>query len=201
MRTLIYGFLLALLNIGSMAVAQDARIEAQLKESAPDVIPLQQALGKKVLDEAMATGKYAYAGNFKCRLCHREFFVGRKQDPHDHTLAKVIKAGHAKNSKCLGCHSTGYGVKGGFKSPILTPQLANVQCEGCHGPGSEHIRKNAKGGLLAGSDRPEVLKRMCYACHDARWNRSYHNFQKAYDSYKSAKPGEEVQEVQSTHRK
>lgn len=190
MRTLLHSLSLALFCIGQVAVAQEQHIEAQLKDNTPVIIPLQQTLGKTALDEAMATGKYAYTGNFKCRLCHREFFVGRKQDPHDHTFAKVVKAGHAKNKKCLGCHTTGYGVKGGFKSAIFTPQLANVQCEGCHGPGSEHIRRNAKGGLLVGTDRPELLKHMCTSCHGARWERSQQDFQQVYEGYRSPKPGE-----------
>ncbi len=190
LRALLHTLLPAMFCLAQTVAAQEPRIEEELADTSPVVIPLQQALGEKELKEAMATGKYAYVSNFKCRLCHREFFVGRKQDLHDHTFSKVLQSGHGKNNKCLGCHTTGYGVKGGFKSPIYTPQLANVQCEGCHGPGSEHIRLNAKGGLLAGSDRPEVLERMCMSCHTERWNRSFDDFKKAYNSYKSAKPGE-----------
>lgn len=168
---------------------ESERISAELAESSPPLIPLKQALGEKVFNEAMASGKYQYAGNFKCRLCHRDFFMGRKQDVHDYAMGLLSQTNHEQTGRCLGCHSTGYGVKGGFKSLELTPRLANVQCEGCHGPGSVHISRNARGGFLAGTDRPEILKKMCLSCHSGRWNKSFDDFKKAYDGYKTAKPG------------
>jgi hypothetical protein len=80
-----------------------------------------------------------------------------------------------------------------------TPRLANVQCEGCHGPGNVHIalakdkvKNNAKkftgGDFLAGEGTTDVLKNMCASCHTERWDRSYHDFNKAYNSYKKADP-------------
>ncbi|MCW8917344.1 MAG: cytochrome c family protein [Gammaproteobacteria bacterium] len=190
MRALSWYLLLLLLGFEQPVFAQNARIEAQRLSPNPPVIPLKSALGEQAFAEAMASGKYAFATSFKCRLCHRDFFVGRKQDVHDHAFAKVLQAGHSETEQCLGCHTTGYGVPGGFTSPIFTPQLANVQCEGCHGPGSEHIRRNAEGGFLAGSDRPGILKKMCLVCHDARWNRAFDDFEAAYNSYKAARPGD-----------
>ncbi|MEN8170240.1 MAG: multiheme c-type cytochrome [Pseudomonadota bacterium] len=190
MRKLSLSLLISLLFIGQAGYALDARIEAQAISPNAPTIPLKSALGEKVFNEAMASGKYSFATNAKCRLCHRDFFLGRKQDVHDHAFSKVLKAGHGETSQCFGCHTTGYGVKGGFKSAILTPRLANVQCEGCHGPGSEHIRRNAKGGFLAGTDRPEILKKMCLTCHNQRWGNAFDDFEAAYDSYKTAKPGD-----------
>lgn len=190
MRTPSLSLLIVLLFLVQAVFAQDPRIDAQLKETAPPMIPLKNVLGEKLFNEAMASGKYSFATNFKCRLCHRDFFIGRKQDVHDHAFAKVVEAGHGETEQCLGCHTTGYGVKGGFTSPTLTPRLANVQCEGCHGPGSEHIRRNAKGGFLAGTVEPENLKKMCLSCHNERWNNSFDDFEAAYNSYKTAKPGD-----------
>ena len=182
--------LIVLLCLVQTAFAQDPRIDAQLKETTPPMIPLKNVLGEKAFNEAMASGKYSFATNFKCRLCHRDFFIGRKQDVHDRAFAMVLESGHGETGSCLGCHTTGYGLKGGFKSPILTPRLANVQCEGCHGPGSEHIRRNGKGGFLAGTVDPENLKKMCLTCHSGRWTNSFDDFEAAYNSYKTAKPGD-----------
>lgn len=187
---LILGVLVAVLSFNATVFADEDRVAAQMAEVDQIFVPLRSALGEEAFDEAMASGKYAFATNSKCRLCHRDFFVGRKQDVHDHAFSSVMKSGHGENRQCLGCHTTGFGIPGGFKSPILTPMLANVQCEGCHGPGSEHIRRNAKGGFLAGTDRPEVLKKMCLSCHNERWNRAFDDFEAAYNSYKTAKPGD-----------
>ncbi|WP_457594001.1 multiheme c-type cytochrome [Hydrogenimonas sp.] len=187
--------LLASLILGTCAYAENPRIEEQLSSSPPET-PLKYALGEKAFNKAMRSGKYYYVGNTKCRLCHRKFFLGRKKDPHDYAMKSLKEGGYDDNPKCLPCHSTGYGVPNGFKSMKETPRLANVQCEGCHGPGNRHVkiaRKTKKGGgFLAGTDNPKVLKRMCKACHTERWNRSYKNFHAAYAKYKNADPNKKA---------
>lgn len=169
----------------------DARIGEELKAPLSQ-IPLKSAMGEAAYNEAMSSGDYKYVGNDKCRLCHRDFFVGRKQDPHDHAMNYILESDNKDNPKCLVCHATGYGVKSGFVSIAQTPRLANVQCEGCHGPGSQHLKiastKKTGGGFLAGTDRPERLKKMCKSCHTDRWNRSYTNFESAYAKYRKALP-------------
>lgn len=188
LRRVLVLFLVALSSMP--AFAQGERIVAERNDSSPVTIPLREALGDGAFKEAMESGRYSYAGNLKCRMCHKSFFQGRKGDAHDHAFEKIIEARDAQNPRCLACHTTGYGVKGGFTSFQETPRLMNVQCEGCHGPGSEHIRRMGKGGFLAGPDRPEILKKMCLSCHNARWNRSFSHFDEAYQSYKMAAPTE-----------
>lgn len=169
--------------------AQEDRIQTVL-DSPPSPIPLINTLGQQTFDEAMATGKYHYVGNTKCRLCHREFFIGRKKDLHDFALEKVIELGHGDNPRCLGCHTTGYGIDTGFTSMEDTPRLANVQCEGCHGPGSVHVKRRDAGGFLAGTDRPDLIHKMCLSCHSELWNRSFHmkEFETVYKKYRNPTP-------------
>jgi hypothetical protein len=177
---------------------QNQRVMDELASSVPE-IPLKNAMGEKAYNDAMNSNKYSYVGNSKCRLCHRNFFLGRKKDPHDHAMESLAISNNEKNSHCLMCHSTGHKMPSGFVDMEQTPRLANVQCEGCHGPGNVHIQmaqdkaKNetkrfSGGGFLAGVDNPQVLKKMCTSCHTKRWDRAYHDFQKAYDSYKEADP-------------
>ncbi len=182
----------ALLILGVFAVlhnanAADPRIKAELEGPAA-VIPLINVIGEEELKKELEAKYYYYVGNTKCRLCHREFFLGRKQDAHDYSLRKVIDAGYGDNPRCLVCHATGYGIPTGFVSFETTPRLANVQCEGCHGPGSVHVQRRDKGGFLVGTDRPDRIKAMCKSCHTSRWNRSYTDFHEAYKKYKNAKP-------------
>ena len=194
--------------LSSIAMAEDDCIQNTLANTSEIISPLQQALGKEAFDEAMASKKYSYTGNAKCRLCHRDFFLGRKEDKHDHAYEKLVatQPEHAENPRCMTCHTTGHGVRSGFKNMKRTARLANVQCEGCHGPGSVHIKLQAKnmptggtsqieknsrevlGGFLAGTDKPEILKKMCKSCHKKRWSRNINNFENEYFNYKTAKP-------------
>ena len=173
------------------AQAEDPRIAAELADRTPQVNPLREALGSKLYDEAMASGQYRYIGPRSCRVCHRDFYNGRKDDLHFHTFQKIVDAGHATEPRCLACHSTGYGVPSGFKDERRTPDLAGVHCEGCHGPGNVHMMRNDGGGFLAGVDNPQRIERMCKACHNQRWNRSFDakTFREMYDKYVTAKPG------------
>ena len=174
------------LSFSSLSFGQDPRIDAELKDTAKIINPLLFALGEKEYNEAMSSGEYTYTGNLKCRLCHRDFFMGRKKDAHEHSFKKSIGSKFSKEPRCLMCHSTGYDVKSGFTTIRETPKLANVQCEGCHGPGSKHNEMNAKGGFLAGTDNPARIMKMCKACHNGRWNNKPINIEAAYDEYKKA---------------
>ncbi len=202
---------------------KENRIQEELRDPSPTLNPLRKALGDRAYEKAMNSGDYYYVSNKKCRLCHREFFVGRMKDPHVYTYERLLATGYEKNSRCLGCHTTGYNVETGFTDFSTTPELVGVQCEGCHGPGSVHVKRQAKekgfgipgismmkqsekrgnkkeikGGFLAGTDNPRVLKRMCLTCHTKRWGRSFartvHGFQSAYDSYKTPLPGDVIDE-------
>ncbi|MDT8338118.1 MAG: cytochrome c family protein [Sulfurimonas sp.] len=176
--------------------AENQRVIEELNSPMPE-IPLKRAMGAKAYSDAISSGEYNYVGNSKCRLCHRNFFIGRKKDPHDHAMESLIALGEEKNSHCLMCHSTGHGMPSGFVDMEKTPRLANVQCEGCHGPGNVHIalakdksrnetKKFTGGGFLAGGDNPEIVRKLCTSCHTSRWNRSYHDIDKVYNSYKKA---------------
>lgn len=182
----------------SLSAVENQRVIEELNSPMPE-IPLKRAMGDKAYNDAIKSGEYSYVGNSKCRLCHRNFFLGRKNDPHDHAMENLVASGDEKNSHCLMCHSTGHGTPSGFVDMEKTPRLANVQCEGCHGPGNVHIalakdksknevKKFTGGGFLAGGDNPQILRKMCTSCHTDRWNRSYHDLDKAYNSYKKADP-------------
>lgn len=174
----------------NVTAANDNRIEQELS-SAPTQIPLKTTLGEEMFNKVMTSGEYEYVGNDKCRLCHREFFLGRKQDRHDFAMDVLTEKGHKENPKCLVCHSTGYGVNTGFVSIKETPRLANVQCEGCHGPGNVHVKlqkARKSGGFLVGKDHPERIKKMCKSCHTERWSRSFDELEHSYVKYRKPKP-------------
>jgi hypothetical protein len=60
--------------------------------------------------------------------------------------------------ECVECHVTGFGKWGGFDGASKSPDLAGVQCEECHGPGSSHpATANIRGG--------EAARAVCRKCH------------------------------------
>lgn len=80
-----------------------------------------------------------YAGSKACGGCHAEqyerFTSHSKKSVSWSSVA--IMASDLKPfelEQCYGCHTTGHG-QGGFVSIEQTPQLADVGCETCHGPG------------------------------------------------------------------
>jgi hypothetical protein len=105
---------------------------------------------------AAAPASPSYVGAKKCRACHLKQFKSWEQTK----MAKsfdLLKAGvnadakkkmnvdprkdYTHDEKCLPCHTTGYGKPGGFVSFEKTPDLAGVQCESCHGPGSAYLKE------------------------------------------------------------
>jgi len=99
----------------------------------------------------------SYVGAKKCRACHLKQYTTWEKTTMA-TSFQVLKAGvkasekkaagldpaadYTADAKCLACHTTGYLQPGGFKSLAATPDLVGVQCESCHGPGSEYLAKD-----------------------------------------------------------
>jgi len=112
------------------------------------------------------------------------------QTPHAQIFTSGINGGSGTTgASCLTCHTVGYDLNntvndGGFsylmnslkwtwpttlqpgnwnKVPVALQNVANIQCENCHGPGSEHA---ASGGETGTISRPQNSGQ-CNQCHDA----------------------------------
>lgn len=80
-----------------------------------------------------------YTGWKTCVECHDDISRSWRQTRHANAFSSLPNSGQQDLPACLGCHVVGYGDKGGFLDQDLTPELAGVQCESCHGPGMVHI--------------------------------------------------------------
>ena len=91
-----------------------------------------------------------YVGNKACKKCHFLQYRSWKATgmagafellaPGARAEGKTRvgldpNADYRRDAGCLGCHSTGFGEPGGFRTLEETPELAGVGCESCHGPG------------------------------------------------------------------
>jgi len=101
----------------------------------------------------------AFAGSAACAPCHAEADKVWRHSGHAHALATIEKVGQGRDPDCVSCHVTGLAYESGFVSRALSPSLAFVGCESCHGPSKEHALdpKNVR--------LPKVGKTSCAPCH------------------------------------
>jgi predicted CXXCH cytochrome family protein len=122
-----------------------------------------------------------YLGAEACRQCHsstlhqaentRHFltFVDDPKNPYD--FVSIWKADGQPNS-CLQCHTTGWDPaenNHGADEAEYRKNLLGIQCEACHGPGSEHV----KGGGDASKITVSYAAEVCGSCHVGDHNPTY----------------------------
>jgi mono/diheme cytochrome c family protein len=100
-----------------------------------------------------------YLTSKPCESCHATAYEVWQHSKHAKAIDILKQVKREFDSSCVGCHTTGKGKTGGFEDLNQTPELANVQCEACHGPGRAHSAKPAefKMARLNSSD--------CLQCH------------------------------------
>jgi len=84
-----------------------------------------------------------YLGVGACQTCHAEAFEVYSKTAHAHAFQTLAAQFVHRDTNCVGCHVTGWKDRGGFDGRQhrgAGVDLIDVQCEACHGPGSEHRR-------------------------------------------------------------
>ncbi len=112
------------------------------------------------------TAASPYAGAQACAACHKPAAAVWEGSRHAHAVATLERVGKQFDPECLACHVVGL-ERQGFLSGELTPHLANVQCENCHGPGRAHAADPANAPMArvrqsADHGGPETLCRECH---------------------------------------
>jgi len=111
-------------------------------------------LGILILSTA-AVGAAEYIGATKCRMCHKVQYESWTGLAHAKAFEQ-IKPGDQGNAECLNCHATGGSAA-----------MPGVQCEACHGPGSDHksmkTMKDREASVAAGLLIPD--ESICESCH------------------------------------
>ncbi len=150
-----------------------------------------EGLGLRPL-ELPGGGKFI--GSKACEDCHEEeykiWLEGRDEHAARHSHAYATLQNPPKRSKiprnydpeCLSCHVVGWNPQkyfpyvSGFLSLEETPDLINVGCENCHGPGARHTAAE-NGDIEVEEDEMQALRQQqilelkdaekkCLECHD-----------------------------------
>jgi len=138
------------------------------------------AVGKVPHPQAEMGGKFV--GSEECKSCHEASYDIWKKSGHakaHHTLVE-LNPPRIYDPECISCHVIGwhpeehFPYKGSYVTKDETPQLVDVGCENCHGPGGAHVAAE-QGADLALQERlqaalvitkEESQKRQCRTCHD-----------------------------------
>lgn len=150
-------------------------------------ISAQPVLGQE--KKAPEKKKFSYVGVKKCKGCHMTSKSGNQykkwmEGPHAgayETLANEeskavaaklgLKEDPQKAGQCLKCHITAYGVDKELLAATYKIE-EGVQCEACHGPGSDYYKLSAMKGLADGSVKAEDVgyimadEKLCVTCHN-----------------------------------
>ncbi len=103
-----------------------------------------------------------YVGAKTCKKCHLKNFVQWSKTRHSKAFASLVRKGSQYDEDCIGCHSVGFGKKGGFSHVSRTMvRYVNVQCEACHGPGGKHVKSGGDPRWI----RKAVNRVVCLRCH------------------------------------
>jgi hypothetical protein len=130
-----------------------------------------------------------YVGSKYCKLCHdyeyekwmtsKQVFIpglDKQASPdsrHAGAFATLEKVGSEYDPECIICHVVGIQYQTGYVSPAKTPEMKDVGCENCHGPGSEHVRS-------LGAIETSGPISTCSDCHTAEHSAEYASNQNRY---------------------
>lgn len=100
-----------------------------------------------------------YAGSQICMSCHAKAAKKWQESKHAVALATLEGEHHDRDPDCISCHVVDIQTQNGFRTRTETPDLADVGCESCHGPGLAHTN------LPKANKMPKFANDSCTKCH------------------------------------
>jgi hypothetical protein len=124
--------------------------------------------------------KFEYVGAKKCKICHKEVHKSWSETKHASAF-EVLSDEEKKKPECIKCHITGKMADGTV--------IEGVECEACHGPGSEYKSIKIMNKKKWAAD-PETQRKMaieagliyppteedCTRCHRKEGNPNFKEF-------------------------
>jgi hypothetical protein len=140
----------------------------------------------------LSAAEHAYVGTKDCKKCHLKEYKSWAETKMAKSFEQLradvaaeakTKAGldpkkdYTKDAACLGCHTNGYGKKGGFVDEASTADQVGVGCEMCHGAGGTYVaddkmstknKEYKKADVVAAGMVATVGEAQCVACHNEK---------------------------------
>ncbi len=129
--------------------------------------------------ETAKKAKHEYVGAKKCKTCHKDKHAAWSETGHAKAFS-LLSEEEQKKPECVKCHSTGTKADGTL--------IENVECEACHGPGSDYKSPKIMSKKKWKAD-PETHKKMaleaglvmpteevCVKCHTKEGNANFKEF-------------------------
>ena len=98
-----------------------------------------------------------FLGMFSCVNCHAREYAQWQTSAHAHAWKTLADQQKESTPSCVPCHVTGHGKPGGYRTADDASRFGNVQCEACHGMGTDHEVWKAHGNRVA--------EATCRGCH------------------------------------
>lgn len=121
---------------------------------------LRRVKDERLIDKVPRKETAAYAGAWACTSCHTSATHVWKSSAHRYAFRTLEKQQHDADPDCVSCHVVGLESTKGFRSQAITPQLAGVGCESCHGPAGTHVKNPSQFKL------PRITQKACLGCHN-----------------------------------
>ncbi len=103
-------------------------------------------------------GDLKFVGSDRCKSCHEYEYEKWSTKAHANAFESLVEVGSQYDPECVVCHVVGMEYESGYITEEKTPDLKNVGCENCHGPGSAHIANPAVKTREEGDEA-------CLKCH------------------------------------
>lgn len=106
-----------------------------------------------------------YSGEATCMICHNKEYIQWRLTRHADAFASIMRKGEEDNEKCIICHVTGFGNRGGYNinNKDYSKHLEGVQCESCHGAGYQSC--SAFTEIKPKKKKTAEWKKLCLSCH------------------------------------
>ncbi|MHB8899180.1 MAG: multiheme c-type cytochrome [Thermoguttaceae bacterium] len=142
-------------------------------------------LGIRQVPNPRAAELGKFVGSKECESCHETSYEIWQDSGHAKAWKTLVEleVPRINDPECISCHVVGwhpteyFPYESGFLSEAETPELVDVGCETCHGPGEKHIeaemgadkdlQKKLQQAMVVTKEQAEQDKaHWCMNCHD-----------------------------------